>query len=153
MLRSGIVVCAFSLVTSAAALADYRRGILQSDTASVAPDADESAAPPLHREEGVAYRTGGIGKDERDGLLLATKDYGLKLVFAGKQQADFVADCAVDIFDGSGKKVLSARDAGPLFFADLPPGQYRIATSCRGQSFERTATITPGKQRQLAFFW
>jgi hypothetical protein len=167
MFRSSIRLCctsAFLLVTSAIALAAQHdsgdvaapakdRGVLQSDTASVSPDADESAAPPLHREDGIAYRTGGIGKDERDGLLLTTRGYGLKLVFAGRQQADFVADVAVDIFDPSGRKVLSAHDAGPLFFADLPPGQYRIDVNCRGRSFERTATVTPGKQTELAFFW
>ena len=136
-----------------AAMRGGSSGAPQSDPATVSPGADLSLAPPPLREGNVEYRTGGVGKDERDALHLAAREYPLKLVFAGRQQTDFVADVRVQIFDSSGSKVLEASDAGPLFFADLPPGQYRIVASLRGQTFEQKASVTPGKRTQLAFYW
>jgi hypothetical protein len=125
----------------------------ESDPSAISPAADPSLAPPPLREGNIEYRTGGVGKDERDALLLAARSYPLKLVFAGREQTDFVADVTVRIFDANGNEVLHAADAGPLLFADLPPGQYRIVASLRGQTFEQKATLTPGKQTQLAFYW
>ncbi len=125
----------------------------ESDPAAISPAADPSLAPPPRREGNIEYRTGGVGKEERDALLLAAREYPLKLVFAGRRQADFVAEVKVQIFDSSGRPVLDANDAGPLFFADLPPGQYRVVASLRGQTFEQKATVSAGKQTQLSFFW
>jgi hypothetical protein len=125
----------------------------ESDPAAISSAADPSLAPPPRRDGGIEYRTGGVGKDERDALLLASREYPLKLVFAGRQQTDFVAEVKVRILDSNGRTVLDADDAGPLFFADLPPGQYRITATLRGQTFEQKATVTPGKQIQVAFYW
>jgi hypothetical protein len=153
--RTFFYASALVLALQSASVAAYRDGsfIPDSDPAAISPAADPSFAPPEQHEGGLRYRTGGVGKEERDALLLAARQYPLKLVFAGRQQSDFVAEVKVQIFDSSGRKVLEANDAGPLFFADLPPGQYRVATTLRGQTLEQKASVTPGKQTQFAFFW
>jgi hypothetical protein len=139
--------------TSSASMRERTSAAPESDPAAISPAADSSLAPPARRDSGVEYRTGGVGKDERDALLLASRGYPLKLVFAGREQTEFVAEVKVRIFDSSGATVLEANDAGPLFFAELPPGQYRIAATLRGQTLDQKATVTPGKQTQAAFYW
>jgi len=158
MLRITNLFCAFALLLAApsmsmaAARGDSSKP-LESDPASISPAADPSLAPPPQREGNIEYRTGGVGKDERDALLLASREYPLKIVFAGRELGDFVAEVNVRIFDSSGRPVLDANDAGPLFFADLPPGQYRIAATLHGQTFAQTATVNPSRQTQLSFYW
>ena len=156
MFHARTFFCVFALLlvlaaTSMATMRDESSAPPESDPAAISSAADSSLAP--RREGSIEYRTGGVGKDERDALLLASREYPLKLVFAGRQQTDFVAEVKVWILDSNGRTVLDADDAGPLFFADLPPGQYRITATLRGQTFEQKATVTPGKQTQVAFYW
>ena len=156
MFHARTFFCVFALLlvlaaTSMATMRDESSAPPESDPAAISSAADSSLAP--RREGSIEYRTGGVGKDERDALLLASREYPLKLVFAGRQQTDFVAEVKVRILDSNGRTVLDADDAGPLFFADLPPGQYRITATLRGQTFEQKATVTPGKQTQVAFYW
>ena len=147
-----VIVVAWRTEPMAAMRGDWSR-TPESDPSAISSAVDPSLAPPPRREGGVEYRTGGVGKDERDALHVAARSYPLKLVFAGRQQTDFVADVAVRVLDATGNEVLAAADAGPLFYADLPPGQYRIFASLRGQTFEQRANVTAGKQTQLAFYW
>ncbi len=156
MLHPRMLVPALALLLAARALpslAQADRGVPQSDVSSISALANESAAPPLRSEGGISYRTGGVGKDERDALLLVTKGYALKLVFAGRRQTEFIAEVNVDVLDQSGRKIISAADTGPLFLADLPAGTYRIVASFRGDTQEKNITLGPGKQTQLAFYW
>jgi len=153
MRRAKTLLCASALLATVHVSPLVAQDVPESDAASVSSDVDESAAPPVRHSGPIAYRTGGVGKEERDALLVTTKGYGLKLVFAGKKQDDFVAEVAVDVFDASGKKILSAQDTGPLFFADVPPGEYRVVATLRGQALERKVTVTRGKQAQLSFSW
>ena len=158
MFHTRTFLCAFALLlvlaaTSMATMRDESSAPPESDPAAISSAADPSLAPAPRREGSIEYRTGGVGKDERDALLLASREYPLKLVFAGRQQTDFVAEVKVRILDSNGRTVLDADDAGPLFFADLPPGQYRVTATLRGQTFEQKATVTPGRQNQVAFYW
>jgi len=156
MLHPRMLVPALAILLAARALpllAQEDRGVPQSDVSSVSALASESAAPPLRSEGGISYRSGGVGKDERDALLLVTRDYSLKLVFAGRRQTEFIAEVSVDVFDQNGRKVIAATDTGPLFLADMPAGTYRIVASFRGDTQEKNITLRPGKQTQLAFYW
>lgn len=127
---------------------------LQSEPESVSPDVDESAAPPAKKSAaGIEYRSGGVGKEERDALLLITKRYTLKVVLAGKGDRAFVFDANVRILDASGKPVVEADGAGPLLFANLPPGKYKVVATAYGKTKEESVTVTRGKQTAISFTW
>ena len=127
---------------------------LQSEPESISPAADESAAPPAKKSAGgIEYRSGGVGKEERDGLLLVTKRYTLKVVLAAKGDRAFVFDAKIRILDASGKAIVEADGAGPLFFANLPAGKYKVAATAYGQTKEQSVTVTAGKQTAISFTW
>src|SRR5262249_12073991 len=44
---------------------------------------DDSWTPPLKTDRGIDYRTGGVGREEREALVAATRGYTLHLIFAG----------------------------------------------------------------------
>jgi len=112
----------------------------------------EVSAPLEMTANGIPYRTGGAGSDEREALTSAARDYPLKVVFAHKGESDFVAQVSVAISDPKGKKVFEAADTGPWLFVKLPSGKYRVAATLNGQTLEQTASIGGG-QKQIAFYW
>jgi len=129
-------------------------GTLQSEPESISPGADESAAPPAKKSpSGIEYRSGGVGKDERDALLLVTKRYTLKVVLAGKGDRAFVYDAKIRVLGASGKEIVEADDAGPLFFANLPAGKYKVVATASGQTKEQSVAVTAGKQKAISFTW
>jgi hypothetical protein len=127
---------------------------LQSEPESISPAADESAAPPAKKSaSGIEYRSGGVGKEERDALLLVTKRYTLKIVLAARGDRAFVHDAKIRILDARGNAVVEADDAGPLIFANLPAGKYKVVVTAYGQTKEQSATATAGKQTAISFTW
>ena len=99
-------------------------------------------------QNGIQFLSGGIGVEERDAMRAEGKDYNLKLSFSLKDGA-YLADVKVAI--DSGKKPLVRADSdGPLFYAELPPGKYRITVSYQGKTQTRTVSI--GKNATSVFF-
>jgi hypothetical protein len=64
-------------------------------------------------------------------------DYNLLLTFATKQTGAYRSDVQLDIMDAKGASVLSVANTGPMFFAKLPPGTYRISAAAEGKTFKR----------------
>ena len=126
---------------------------LQSEPESVSEDVDMSAAPPAKTSNGITYRTGGVGKEERDALHVATKSYPLKVVLAGSGEGAFVADATLRIADSGGRTLLEASEVGPLFFADVPSGTYTIEAALRGQAQKKSVSVKKGKQTAVQFRW
>jgi hypothetical protein len=65
-------------------------------------------------------------------------DYNLQLTFATRQTGAYRSDVQLDIADAKGASVLSVANTGPMFFAKLPPGTYRISAAAEGKTFKRT---------------
>lgn len=69
------------------------------------------------------------------------KEYNLHLVFATKGSGEYLADVNVTIKKMSGAKVLETGIARPAFYANLPPGNYRISAEFAGKSQSRSVTL------------
>ncbi len=132
---------------------DERGETRQSDASSASADADAEAAPPLRTDHGVRYRSGGVGKEERDALFLVTKDYTLKVVLAASGDGAFVYDADIRVEDSKGAAVLEASNAGPLFFADLPPGSYVVSATARGATKKQSVVLAKGRQKAISIRW
>lgn len=72
--------------------------------------------------------SGGVGTDERFEVQARRSDYNLRLAFADAR-GRYLSDVAVHIDadrDGEYKPIYDAKGVGPLFYAQLAPGRYRI---------------------------
>jgi hypothetical protein len=108
------------------------------------------AADPVSAA-GIAYVSGGIGDD--DPVARMTEDYNLHLVFATKGSGEYLADIKVVIEDFKGNKVLEAESPGPIFYAKLPSGTYRITANHQGQPLRKSVAVKDHRLRDLYFYW
>lgn len=99
----------------------------------------------------VTYVTGGIGDDERAAIESAKHNYNLHVISSEKDGA-FVGDTQLAIYNRAGSQVLAA-EAGPLFYAELPPGKYTISAQSAGIQQKKTVTISRENESNLHFVW
>jgi hypothetical protein len=116
----------------------------------LAPAASFAAQPK--EQNGVSYINGGVGTDEQNAMQALRADYNLRLTFATKQTGAYRSDVQLDIADTKGASLLSVANAGPMFFAKLPPGTYRISAAAEGKTFRRTVRLGSGA-KEITLHW
>lgn len=105
-------------------------------------------------EGNISYVGGGIGAGQAQAMKNLRKDYNLLLTFALKGSGEYLADVNVNIQDAMGKKILETVSPGPLFYAKLPQGKYKITAEYRGKSLTRSTDIKKNSlARDLYFYW
>jgi hypothetical protein len=109
------------------------------------------AAQPKE-QNGVSYINGGVGHDEQEAMRALRADYNLQLTFATKQTGAYRSDVQLDIADTKGASLLSVPNTGPMFFAKLPPGTYRISASAEGKTFKRSVRLGNGA-KEMVLHW
>jgi hypothetical protein len=118
--------------------------------ACLAPAASFAAQPK--EQNGVSYINGGVGTDEQNAMQALRADYNLRLTFATKQTGAYRSDVQLDIADTKGASLLSVANAGPMFFAKVPPGTYRISAAAEGKTFRRTVRLGSGA-KEMTLHW
>jgi hypothetical protein len=103
-------------------------------------------------QNGISYINGGVGHDEQDAMRALRADYNLRLTFATKQTGAYRSDVQLDIADAKGASLLSVPNTGPMFFARLPAGMYRISASAEGKTFKRTVKLGSGT-KEMTLHW
>jgi len=109
------------------------------------------AAQPKE-QNGISYINGGVGQDEQNAMRALKADYNLQLTFATKKTGAYRSDVQLDIADAKGASVLSVANTGPMFFAKLPPGTYRISAAAEGKTFKRTVKLGNGA-KEMTLHW
>jgi hypothetical protein len=109
------------------------------------------AAQPKE-QNGVTYINGGVGTDEQNAMQALKADYNLRLTFATKQTGAYRSDVQLAIMDAKGAGVLSVANTGPMFFAKLPPGTYRISAAAEGKTFKRSVKLGNGA-KEMTLHW
>ena len=99
------------------------------------------AAPTPRQQNGITYINGGVGQEEQAALKSQRADYNLLLTFATRQSGAYRSDVQLDITDAKGTSLLSVANTGPMFYARLPPGTYRISAAAEGKVFKRTVKL------------
>lgn len=91
----------------------------------------------------------GVGKEGR----VANKDYSLLLTFA-ELAGPYKGDISVTIYDSRGKIIVNEGSAGPWFYADLPPGKYRVvAADPNGDGQSASFDLEGRKQKIVRLVW
>jgi hypothetical protein len=109
------------------------------------------AAQPTE-QNGITYINGGVGTDEQNVMRALKADYNLRLTFATKQTGAYRSDVQLDIADAKGGNLLSVPNTGPMFFAKLHPGIYKISASAEGKTFKRTVRLGTGT-KEMVLHW
>lgn len=112
-------------------------------------------APATLAEEhygSVAYISGGVGEEERNGIRLRERDFNFRLLFSERSGA-YLGDVDVTLVNVKGETVLEVKAAGPFLLAQLPSGRYRIKVSSGGQVQQGKLSIPAKGRYRAAFRW
>lgn len=134
--KLGMLLLSSSLLFSGACLAD-----------------DTAAGMTAMTQNGISYVSGGIGEAQQQALKAMRKDYNLWLTFAIEKSGEYLADVKVRIQDAKGKKVLETVSPGPLFYAKLPQGKYRITAESHETPLSKSTSIGKTGAKELYFYW
>ncbi|HEY1506832.1 MAG TPA: hypothetical protein VGF92_21190 [Stellaceae bacterium] len=117
------------------------------------PQQQPPARPALQAQQqgDITFVSGGAGEEDRDTLKQVEGQYNLRLLFAARN-GDYLANVAVTLSDKSGGAMLDTIAEGPIFYAHVPPGRYRLTVSNQGQTQSRDISVGNGAVRQ-DFYW
>lgn len=116
-----------------------------------APQQQDVPALQAQQQGNITFVSGGAGDEDRTALKQVENQYNLRLLFAARN-GDYLANVAVTLSDGRGNAVLDTIADGPIFYARVPAGRYRLTVSNQGQSQSRDISIGNGAVRQ-DFYW
>jgi hypothetical protein len=112
----------------------------------------ETALPePVHQGD-VTYISGGFGVDEQQAMKAAAKDYNLAITNADKA-GNYTASVDLVITAKGGREVLRAQDIGPLFYAKLPAGAYRVEALHEGERRAHDIAVAVRGTTNLHLTW
>ena len=148
------------LVTVSIPAAAIAAPIVTTTTTYNAATTYDTAAIERGQAGGISYVSGGVGDEERAALEAMERQhsYNTKLVFAVRA-GNFLSGANVRITDARGHEVLNVPTSGPLFYAQLPPGTYRVTATpldvSQGGAITKTTTIRVGSSalRTVQFGW
>jgi hypothetical protein len=115
------------------------------------PQAHAQLAPQT--QGGVTFVSGGVAEDSRQALNAMRSQYNLHLLFAQQGTGAYFADVPVQITDAAGRTLVNAVSAGPLFYARLPPGKYKVVASHKGNAISQLADVPATGSVDLNYYW
>jgi len=118
----------------------------------LSPAAVLAATLTPQQQNGITYINGGVGEEEQGAMKAQRADYNLLLTFATQQSGAYRSDVQLDLMDAKGTNLLSVANTGPMFFAKLPPGTYRISAAAEGKTFKRTVKVGSAP-KELVLHW
>jgi hypothetical protein len=114
-------------------------------------------APPFQiqpqTQGNITYVSGGIADDWQRLMESQRGQYNLHLIFAQTGTGAFFANLPVQITDARGQTVLNAVSQGPMFWARMPPGTYRVSATESGRTITKTAYVPARGAANLDFRW
>ena len=100
---------------------------------------------------------GGITKDEADAIKAQAPGYSLEVTLARRGETpgrnEFVADAHLRVIDSAGRVLVDRNDAGPIFLAKLPAGQYTVEATIGGRPQTHKVDVADGRRTQTTFLW
>jgi hypothetical protein len=131
-------------------------GPSQSFNPAPVPSASSAApaafGPEPQRQGNITFVSGGAGDEDRAALHGVANQYNLHLLFAARS-GEYLANINVTVADARGQTVLDTIADGPIFYAKLPPGRYRVTASNGGQSITREMSVPASGAASQDFYW
>jgi hypothetical protein len=125
-------------------------------TAATAQPMAKTYAPvpsPMHRD-GITYLVGGVGIDSREFMERMAHEYNTQLAFAANPDGHYVVKVHLTLIDAAGRTQFELADAGPVFYAKMPPGRYEVIASYLGEEKRRRIDVgAQGRPVREGFRW
>ena len=99
------------------------------------------------------YLNGGVGVSDEQHMRNVAKDWPLRMIFSERKDNEFVADVSLLVTDTRGTPYLQLSSGGPMTYAMLPAGKYRVTARFKGQSETREVTLDGKAGRDVYFHW
>jgi len=113
----------------------------------------EIGAPRPQTQSGIAFIAGGVGDNSQDAMRSMAHHYNLRLTFVQKPSGQYLADIGVTLQNAHGKTLVDTNADGPFFYAQLPPGHYKISATSSGQTLTRDIDVPSGHAVNQSFYW
>ena len=97
-----------------------------------------------------SVQCGGVGSDSRRELQASQPNANLELEFFVGHRGAYVADVDVTVTPTAGGEAFSTTADGPLCFAELSPGRYRIEATYKGATRLASANVAGNGKVHLA---
>lgn len=101
----------------------------------------------------VTFISGGVGEDERSEMKAMRANYNLSLLFSVKGSGEYIGDAKVRIEDSSGNTALETVSDGPMLYAKLKPGHYKVIADRDGQIIDKKVKVGGKQLTSLSFAW
>ena len=119
---------------------------------SQTPGTDRESGLQVKTQNGVEYVSGGVSQDEEEAIKSIGTGFNLKLTLA-ESTGGYMGGAHIRIDNVKDRPVLETQSEGPLFFAKLEPGTYKIHVSGDSRQFTQMAHVKSTGQEQLTFIW
>ncbi|XDF34771.1 hypothetical protein RBH89_21550 [Paracidovorax avenae] len=107
----------------------------------------------LEKERTTLYENGGIGQTEQARMRATAQDWPLRMTFSEHKDNEFTADVKLLVTDQRGAPMLVLNNAGPMTYAMLPAGKYRVTATQHGVTESREVTLDGKHGRDVYFHW
>lgn len=102
---------------------------------------------------GITFINGGVGKEQEAYMHRIAKAWPLRMTFSERKDDEFVAGVNLRVTDHGGAPVFSLHNAGPMTYARLPPGKYRVTARFKGQTEVRDVALDGKAGADVYFHW
>lgn len=141
----------FQLTNRRASLGAMAAAVMMSAAALPARAQDELVL--LETARATTFMNGGVSKEEETYMRKIAKDWPLRMIFSERKDNDFVADVNLTVTDQRGSPVLVLNSGGPMTYAMLPAGKYRVTARFHGITESRDVTLDGKEGKDVYFHW
>ena len=102
--------------------------------------------------QGYPYLAGGVSGNEREIFVERSRDFNLKLFFADRR-GPYIADVEVVIEAAKGGEIIRMEVDGPLFFIQLPDGNYVVKATFNRETKRVNVKLLKDKGVHYTLLW
>lgn len=130
-------------------------GMTALSIAVISPAIATDSADRTMRHTQATFTSGGVGNQSQTSLNEKQMDeqYNLKVTTA-YSTGHYLARVDIQVQDQQGNTVINTETQGPLFYAKLQPGTYRVVANYQNDQKQDTVRIsTHTNLREIVFHW